>query len=104
MKYGLKDETIQKIKEAIDTVSPIQKVILYGSRAMGNYRNGSDVDFTLIGNNLDLNNSVYPLMEELEELFLPYTFDISIFSFLSNQEFIDHINRVGIVFYEREKI
>ena len=100
-KYGLKAETLEAIQQAIAKVEPISKVILYGSRAKGNYRNGSDIDITLFGKKLDHNNSVYPLMDELEELYLPYTFDISIFKDISNPNLVDQINRVGKVFYEQ---
>ena len=103
MKYGLKKETFKAINHAISKVRSIDKVILYGSRAKGNYRTGSDIDITLFGKNLTLNNSVYPLMDELDELYLPYTFDISIFEHIDNENLIKHINRVGKLFYEREK-
>jgi predicted nucleotidyltransferase len=100
--FGLDPETIQAIRQAIAKVTPISKVLLYGSRAKGNYRNGSDIDIALFGEKLSLNDSVYPLMDELEELLLPYTFDISIFDDIENPELVEHINRVGLVFYERE--
>ena len=102
MNYGLKKETISTITHILSKNRRIKKVILYGSRAKGNYRNGSDIDITLIGKNLTLNNSVYPLIDELEELYLPYTFDISIFEHIDNKDLIEHINSVGKVFYERE--
>jgi hypothetical protein len=57
------------------------QVILYGSRAKGNYKDGSDIDITLIGKNLKL-KTVYETQEALEELNLPYIFDISIFTIL----------------------
>ena len=101
MKFGLKEEIIETIKRAVDKIQTIEKVVLYGSRAKGNYKTGSDIDITLFGENLTLNNSVYPLMDEIEKLYLPYTFDISIFEHIDNKNLIDHINRVGKVFYER---
>lgn len=100
--FGLKTDTIEKIKQVFSMFENIDKVILYGSRAKGNYKNGSDIDITLVGKNLNLNNSVYPVEEKLEELYLPYTFDISIFTQINNQDLIDHINRVGKVFYEKD--
>ena len=97
--YGLDDDTISKINGVFSKYSQIEKVILYGSRAKGNYHNGSDIDITLKGEKLTLSNSVYPITEELDELYLPYMFDISIFSYIKDQDMIDHINRVGLVFY-----
>jgi uncharacterized protein len=101
MMFGLSDETIQNIREACARVPAINRVVLYGSRAKGNYRAGSDIDLVLMGDGLSLQNSVYPLMEMLEELDLPYSFDISIFQHIENLALVEHINRVGIVFYER---
>ena len=97
--YGLEEDTISKINGVFSKYSQIEKVILYGSRAKGNYHNGSDIDITLKGQNLTLSNSVYPIAEELDELYLPYMFDISIFSHIKDKNLIEHINRVGMVFY-----
>jgi predicted nucleotidyltransferase len=102
MKYGLKDTDIQKIQRVFEAFPEVEKVILYGSRAKGNYKPGSDIDFTLIGNKLDLTitNSIE---HKIDDLLLPYLFDISIFEQISNQDLIKHINRVGEVFYEKSK-
>ena len=97
--YGLEENTISKIKKVFSKFPQIEKVILYGSRAKGNFHTGSDIDITLTGKNLTLSNSVYPITEDLDELYLPYMFDISIFSHIQDKNLIDHINRVGKVFY-----
>ncbi|MCK5146050.1 nucleotidyltransferase domain-containing protein [bacterium] len=97
--FGLEEKTILEIQEAIAKNPLIDKVILYGSRAKGNFRTGSDIDITLIGKELNLNNSVYPLMDAIEELCLPYMFDISVFNQIDDENLIDHINRVGKILY-----
>ncbi|MCD8274965.1 MAG: nucleotidyltransferase domain-containing protein [Alistipes sp.] len=77
-------------------------MILYGSRAKGNYKPFSDVDIVLIGDELtqqDLNRIVL----EVDDLLLPYQFDIAIFQNLTNPELIDHIRRRGIVIYDKSK-
>jgi len=99
--FGLEHDTIAKINQVFSKFENIEKVILYGSRAKENYRKGSDIDITLIGEKLNLNNSIYPIDEELEELNLPYTFDISIFSDIDNEDLKEHIKRVGKVFYQK---
>ncbi len=99
--FGLSVDALRRIKKVFSKFSKIQKVILYGSRAKGNYKKGSDIDITLIGKGLTLDNSIYPLMEELDELYLPYKFDISIFNQLEDTDLIDHILRVGIIFYQK---
>ncbi len=101
--FGLDPDTERNIKQAFAEIPVIDKVILYGSRAKGSYRNGSDIDITLFGDKLTLSNSVYPLTDELEELNLPYMFDISIFSHIDNEDLIEHIHRAGKVLYLKEK-
>ena len=99
MKYGLKDETIEKIKILFANYYQIETVILYGSRAKGNYKNGSDIDLTIKGN-IDL-SVINRLSEDIDNLLLPYTFDISIFNQISNPELLDHIKRVGVIFFQK---
>lgn len=100
MKYGLKESTIEKICAVFAHYSQIEKAVLYGSRAKGNYKNGSDIDLTLCGGT-DLTLTVlYKIIEELDDLLLPYTIDLSIFANISDQDILEHINRVGVLFYE----
>jgi len=97
--YGLNDQTIDEMRSAFAQCPAIEQVVLYGSRAKGNYRNGSNIDITLIGEQLTLNNSVYPLMEIFAESYLPYSFDISIFAHIDNPDLRAHIERVGKVLF-----
>ena len=100
--FGLDTDTIRNIKNCFAKIPQIQKVLLYGSRAKGNYKTGSDIDLILIGKNLNPDDSIYPLKEELNKLYLPYTFDISILSKLDKLEFINRILKVGKTFYQKE--
>lgn len=103
MKYGLKKTILASILEVFSRHSKVKKVLLYGSRAKGNYKNGSDIDLALIGKNINLED-INKLQLELDELYLPYGFDISVFEKIENKDLIDHINRVGIIIYERYKL
>ena len=96
--FGLKNEIVERIKDVFANYPPVEQVILYGSRAVGSYKNGSDIDLTLKGDNLNL-TIANKLCNDLDDLLLPYTFDISIFSHISNPDLIEHIERVGIEFY-----
>lgn len=100
-KYGLKESTIAKINELFSTVPEIELVILYGSRAMGNFRNGSDIDLTIKGENVT-HTQLLRLENQLDDLLLPYTIDLSLLHQINNTDLIDHITRVGISFYERK--
>lgn len=100
--FGLKETHIDSIKTVFRNFDRVEKAILYGSRAKGNYKNGSDIDFTLVGNELDL-TTLLKIENELDDLLLPYKIDLSIFHKIENPELIEHINRVGVVFYIKEQ-
>ncbi len=100
--FGLDVDTLRNIRKTIAQFPHIEKVLIYGSRAKGNYKAGSDIDITLVAEDLTLKNSVYPLSTALDDLHLPYTFDISIFDQLENPDFVDHILRIGKTFYQKE--
>jgi len=101
MQYGLKNKTIDKINSILAGYPQVKKAILYGSRAKGNYKTGSDIDLTLQGENLTL-SIINKISNDLDDLLLPYTLDISLFRQISNPDLIEHINRVGIIFYEKK--
>ena len=103
-RFGLKETTIPKICGVLAKHPQVERAVIYGSRAKGNYKNGSDIDLTLHGG-ADLNLDIlYKLMTEIDDLLLPYTFDLSIFRTLSDPDFIDHIKRVGQTFYQKGKV
>ena len=96
--YGLKPHIIENIQKVFESFSEVEKVILYGSRAKGNYRTGSDIDLTIIGTDIDL-SKLNEIELSLDDLMLPYTFDVSLMSHISNEGLLDHIKRVGKDFY-----
>jgi len=100
-RFGLKEATINKIIAVFAKYTQIEKILLYGSRAKGNYRNGSDIDLTLIGDQLDY-SQLSSIESDIDDLFLPYSFDISIFKDIDNPDLVDHINRVGVVLHEKD--
>lgn len=103
MKFGLKQQTIQKICAVFDRYPQVDRAILYGSRAKGTARTGSDIDLTLVGGE-DLTLKVlYRIMDEIDDLLLPYTFDLSIYAQINNRALREHIERVGVTFYEKGK-
>ena len=91
------------IKVVFRSYKEIESVLLYGSRAMGNFRPASDIDISLVGQKIDLT-----LQNEIEfaldDLMLPYKFDISIYKNITNPEFIKHIDKVGIEIYKLESL
>jgi uncharacterized protein len=102
-RFGLKETTIEKVSVVLARFPQVEKAVLYGSRAKGNYKNGSDIDLCLYGGKDLTLNILYKINQELDDLLLPYTIDLSIFEQLTDPDFIDPIQRVGVVFYERKQ-
>jgi predicted nucleotidyltransferase len=102
MKFGLDDQTISRMQDVFRQFPTVEKVIIYGSRAKGNYRKGSDIDLTLLGKELD-QQLCSDIAEALDDLLLPYMIDLSVYDLLNHQELEEHIKRVGQVFYEKKQ-
>ncbi|MDT0677667.1 nucleotidyltransferase domain-containing protein [Autumnicola musiva] len=102
MKFGLKDHVLLQLKKVFNSFPGIEEVVIYGSRALGTYREGSDIDITL---KADLKfDELIELERKLDDLMLPYTIDLSIYQKLSNPELVEHIDRMGKQFYVRKTI
>lgn len=101
-RFGLKPHTISAIQNVFARHSEIEQAVLYGSRAKGTYRSGSDIDLTLFGDAL-----TYTLLDrietEIDDLLLPYTVDLSLYTQIDNADLLDHIQRVGQVFYQSDE-
>jgi predicted nucleotidyltransferase len=97
---GLKQSDIESIRNVFKLHPSITRAILYGSRAKGNYRDASDIDLTLQGDKLDYAELV-AIDNKLDDLLLPYTMDLSIHHNIENIDLIEHIERVGQVFYSK---
>ncbi len=101
MKYGLTPSVVERICSVLARYPQVEKAILYGSRAKGNYKRGSDIDLTLLGGaDLDF-STLTRIMNDLDDLLLPYTVDLSLFSSISDPDVLEHIRRIGVIFYEK---
>ena len=94
---GLELSVIEKIRDVFAGYPQIERVLLYGSRAKGDYRPGSDIDLTIVGDQLTMSELIQ-IENELDELLLPYKIDLSLLHKIESRELIDHIRRVGVVF------
>ncbi len=102
-RFGLPATAVEKIRSVFVRHPQVEKAVLYGSRAKGNYKNGSDIDLTLQGSRLVFQD-LLKIMGELDDLLLPYTIDLSLFASLTHPELLNHIRRMGVVFYERKTV
>ncbi len=99
IKLGLRESDILYIEQLLSHYKSIYQCIIFGSRAKGTYRNGSDVDLALSGKEVNMQivrDVSYKLNEESP---LPYHFDIVSLNIIDNAALKEHIERVGIVVY-----
>lgn len=102
MMFGLTTITINKIISVLIKYPEIEKVVIYGSRAKGNYKEGSDIDICLKGTLL--NNLINKrISADINELNTPYLFDISVYHNISNKELLSAIDTDGKIFFQKEK-
>ncbi len=99
--YGLLERDLKFILEAVDKYSEIEEVVLFGSRAMGNYKKGSDVDLAIVGENID-RKILRRISDDLNEEYpLPYFLDVVNYNDISNKELKKHIDSFGKSIYRR---
>jgi predicted nucleotidyltransferase len=98
--YGLRQDIVVRANKIFRQYEQVQEVLLYGSRAKGTFKAGSDIDLTLKGDDLNL-KLLNKIGLDLDELLLPYIFDISIYNHITNKDLLDHIDRVGLIFYRK---
>ena len=97
--FGLPPATLEAIRRILAEVPAVKKAVIYGSRAKGTYRPGSDIDLTLFGDGLDL-DTLGRIAARLHESPIPYQVDLSIFELIDHAGLREHIQRVGQPFYE----
>jgi predicted nucleotidyltransferase len=100
MRFGLTENTIEQINSVFIQHHEIEQVIIYGSRAKGNYKTGSDLDLTICGTEVN-QRLLLQIMTELDDLLLPYSIDLSIYQQIDNPNLVEHIQRAGMIFYQR---
>ena len=92
--FGLSARVRGLICGVLETHPGVDKAIVYGSRAKGNYRTGSDIDLTLDAPQLTF-SELLRIDSELDDLMLPYSFDLSLLKQIENPGLLNHIAKVG---------
>ncbi len=100
--YGIYDKSFSLILKSFISFPEIEKVIIYGSRAMGNFKKGSDIDLAIVGANI--NDQIKTRLSSIlnQELPIPYFIDVLDYNGLSNLSLKRHIDTKGKVIYEKE--
>lgn len=99
--FGLTDADIKLITDILQSYLDIEKAVIFGSRAMGNYKSGSDIDLALHGASVTdaLANAVNIALNERSPL--PYKFDVVAYTQKLNADLKTHIDTYGKVLYQR---
>lgn len=94
--FGLLDKDLDYINQAIKSFTEIEKAKVFGSRAIGNYKKGSDVDIAIYGENVT-EKTIAQLSDLLNEIYpIPYFFDVIHYENITNQKLIEHIDQIGV--------
>lgn len=100
--FGLSDEVIRDIRGVFERHGNIDEVILFGSRAKGNYSEGSDIDLAAKGNGLTF-NQLMDINIQIEDLGLLYKVDVVDYNKNIGTPIVSYIDRVGKVFYKKSR-
>jgi uncharacterized protein len=93
--FGLSEKSFTIILDALRTFPQIEDVLIFGSRALGNAKNGSDVDLALRGARVDERTAAVVSARLNEELPLPYFFDVLVFDSIQDAALREHIEKHG---------
>ena len=97
--FGLTDSEQEMIRAVLRRHAEVTEARIFGSRANGNFQPNSDIDLALWGN-LSI-SAIAAIVGELDELPLPYTFDVQAYEAIRHPPLREHIDRVGQKFYAR---
>lgn len=98
---GLSKETIEKLIDTFRKEAKIEKAILYGSRAKGNFTKGSDIDITIVAPEMTFPEYLH-LLSKIDELDIPQKIDLTKYELL-DENIKAHIKRVGKEIYIRKQ-
>lgn len=99
--FGLPPSTLDKLNGVFAQHDTIENVLIYGSRAKGNYRPGSDIDLAIQGSDIPFAEFMR-IEDQIDDLMLPYSVDLAQYRQIENVELIEHIDRVGVSIYVRD--
>jgi predicted nucleotidyltransferase len=101
VKYGLNGRTLATLDSIFRKYAGIRQAVIYGSRAKGGYRDGSDIDITLKTDGSFTFTELLRISGDFDDSDMPYFVDVSVYHELNNPDLIEHIDRVGKTLYSR---
>ncbi len=94
--FGISEKSFRLLLETLQKFSDdIEEAVIFGSRALGNYKNGSDIDIALKGKNLNFDKILKISTILNREISSPYKFDVVNYSEIENDDLKNHINKFG---------
>ena len=101
MNFGISDKSYRFIMEALESFPEIGEVLIFGSRAMGNFKPGSDIDLALKGESVTSQTAIDLASRLNEALPIPYLCDVVSYDALDSPELKKHIDQHGVRFFHR---
>lgn len=101
--FGISNEVVNDICSVFKRHTNIEKALIFGSRAKGNYSDGSDIDLAIIGDSISF-NQLMDINIQIEDLQLLYKVDVVDYNKKKGTPIGDHIERVGLLFYSKLSI
>lgn len=101
--FGISDKSYKLIYNTFTKIPDVEEVIVFGSRAKGTFKNGSDIDFAIKGKGCDTNIAMNLSSILYEVLPIPYFVDVVCYAEIDNPNLKEHIDRVGKIFYSNSE-
>lgn len=102
-RHGLAQNTVERITRVLARFPEVEEAILFGSRAKATHKPGSDIDLALVGKDLNW-RVVGRIYDTLDDLLLPYRFSLIIEDTNTDPAVVAHIERVGILLFQRDLV
>ena len=99
--HGLPAQTMAQIAGVLAHFPEVEAAVLFGSRAKGTHKPGSDIDLSLTGEALDW-RTIGKIYDALDDLLLPYRFSLILLDRTTDPAVAAHIARVGLPLFQRE--
>ena len=100
MRFGLSDAQLAEITAILQKYPEVNRCLIFGSRAMGNYGEASDIDLAIKGKGLTF-SIIARISGDLEDSELPFLCDVVNYHTIDHPPFKEHIDTEGITFYRR---
>lgn len=99
MKYGLREEQLAEIIGILKRYPEVEEAVLFGSRAMNTYKEASDIDIAIKGENVNAGLASTVQFDLEEDTYLPFFFDVIAYPTITNQALLEHIDTKGSKFF-----